>query len=525
MTTGLKSWLEKLADKPIPIKKQYRDQALEILNDEDRSAAECQSVISADPGIAANLLKAMNTERQAAGRLPITTVNSLISLFGVPRLLAELNTMVCYEELDLPQANLDGIERCLKQSWYCDAFAMCWAQERQMHEPAEVHLGAILQSLPELMLWSYGADVMRDIEHNAYFECKDYYYEVSKFLGCHKRQIGAELARQWHLPEAVTFGFESEYNSFTTGTAIGLAALLARLCLHGWYGQDMTFFLEKAMHYFGENEVRTIKHIHQNALDMAYDEIEKGYRPVASLLLATNLERIPEIEYRKPDVVKQGSKTEPEAGVAEKVKQSVVKEEVAAADKPSREQINLPGDESAEPVAKQLISINRQQLSEDFIQLTEMIKQSTSLNELLKQVVISLHDTVKFDRVSFLLLSQDKARLESKLNMFSNADDDSLKQLSIPLSQKDLFSLLLKKPQAFNLNENNFDKYWSLVPGVVKSAIHVDRFCVASVVYKNKPLGMIYADRIKHPASNDEFAAFQKMTMLLNKGLELQAKK
>jgi len=525
MTTGIKSWLEKLADKTIPIQKAHRTQALEILNDDDRSASECHSIILSDPGMAANLLKAMNIEREAAGRLLITTVSSLISLFGVPKLLAEIESMICFEDMDLPEANLNGVERCLKQSWYCEAFAMCWAQERQMHEPEEVHLAAILQSLPEIMLWCYGDDVMGDIEHNAYFECKNYYHEVSKILGCHKREIGSGLARQWCLPEAVIFSFESKYDSYTSGTAIGLAALLARLCLHGWYGQDMTFFLEKAMHYFGEDEIKTIKHIHQNALDMVDDEIEKDYRPVASLLLSTNLERIPEIEYRKPDVVKQESETKQEVRDAVAAKPSVVTEEVTVAEKSPREKINLPADEAETPTIKRQISIDRQQLSEDFVKLTEMIKQSASLNDLVKQVVISLHDTVRFDRISFLLLSKDKTRLESKLNKFSNADDDSLKRLSIPLNQKDLFSLLLKKPQAFSLSQNNFNKYWPLVPGVVKTTIDVDRFCVASIFYNNKPLGMIYVDRIKNLTSPDDFAAFQKMTMLLNKGLEILAKK
>jgi len=525
MTTGIKSWLEKLADKPIPIQKTHRDQALEILNDEDRSASECHAIILSDPGMAANLLRNMNTEREAAGRLSITTVSSLISLLGVPNLRTAIESMTCFEDMDLPQANLNGVERCLKQSWYCESFAMRWAEERQMHEPEEVHLAAILQSIPEIMLWSYGDDVMRDIEHHAYFECKDYYHEVSKILACHKREIGAGLASQWCLPEAALFGFESEYNSYTVGTAVGLAALLARLCLHGWYGQDMAFFLEKAMHYFGEDEIKTIKHIHQNALDMAYEEIEKGYRPVASLLLSTNLERIPEIEFRKPDMIKQQSTTEAGGQDSEKTKAPVTTGEVDIADEAPREQIKLPADEATESVAKQSVSLDRQQLSEDFVKLTEMIKESASLNELVKQVVISLHDTVKFDRVSFLLLSKDKTQLESKLNKFSNADDDALKKLSIPLNQKDLFSLLLKKPQAFSLSQNNFNKYWPLVPGVVKTAIDVDRFCVASVFYHKKPLGMIYVDRIKHLTSPDDFAAFQKMTMLLNKGLELLSKK
>ncbi|MCK5335177.1 MAG: HDOD domain-containing protein [Gammaproteobacteria bacterium] len=499
MISGLNSWLDQLADKQIPILKDRRDQALAILNDEVRSVSECRSIILSDPGMAANLLRVMNKERSKENRLPITTVSSLVSLLGVPSLRKQIQAMTCIEDMQLPAANLKGIYRCLKQSWYCTQFAMKWVTERGVREPEEVHLAAILQCLPELMLWVYGDDAMRQIEHLAYYECLDYFEEVTHVIGCHKREIGVSLAKKWHLPEIAGFAFESEYNSYTSGTAVALGALLARLCMHGWYAKDMEFFLQKAMHYFGENEIKTIKHLHQQALEMAYDEVEQGFRPIISLLLSTDLERAPELEYFIPPENKDTQET-------------------------TQEVVQKPVQESAEITSPVIESFDQTLLNKDIVQLKVLVKQQAKMNELLKHVILSLHDTVVFGRVSFLLLSADRLKLESKINKFSNADDDSLKQLTIELSKQGLFSLLMKKPQAFTLNKNNYEKYWPLVSGKLKADIQVESFCATSVFFGEKAIGMIYADKPQGVIGTEDFKAFQQLTMMLNKALELMAK-
>ncbi|MDH5423539.1 MAG: HDOD domain-containing protein [Gammaproteobacteria bacterium] len=501
MISGLNSWLDQLADKKIPILKQQRDQTLAILNDEGRSASECRAIILTDPGMAANLLKVMNRSRLKEGRLEITTISSVISLFGVSRLRDEIHAMTCLQDMDLAEANQMGIQRCLKQSWYCEQFVMKWVGDRDVREPEEVQLAAILQCLPELMFWCYGGDVMPRIEHQSYYECRNYYDVVSRVLGCHKREIGAALAKKWCLPEIACFAFESSYDSYTNATAVGLAALLSRLCLHGWYGRDMAFFLQKAMHYFGENAAKTARHLHQQALDMAGNELALGYRPVASLLVASNLERHPEPEYYL------ASEQKPENKPQSKPQKPVVKE---------------ASDVDASGLAAK--RIDPLLLSRDLEQFKKLLKQQAKMNELLKHVILSLHDTLQFGRVSFLLLSADKLKLEAKITKSSNAKDDSFGQLTIELKKQSLFSLLMNKPQAFSLNKNNYEKYWALISGKTKTDIQVDRFCAAAIFYGSKALGVIYADKPQADISTEDFKAFQQLTMLLNKGLDVLSK-
>lgn len=495
MTLGLDGWLEKLANKKIPVLKHRRDQMLEILHDEKHSLSQCLPVLLSDPLMTAQLFRRMNQQRVKDRRLPITTASSLLSLFGSSRLIQELKAMVCIEDLGLPEENLHGIEKCLKQGWYCTWFAMKWTTDRGVKEPEEIHVASVMQSVPELMLWCYGGDALPQLGHRAYCECKTYYLEVPNVLGCHKRQIGQKLAEQWELPELVGFAFETEFNAYTHATAIGLAALLARICQHGWYGSDMAFFHEKSTHYFGELENRAAMHLHRQLLELVDEEIELGYRPVASMLLFTDDKKYPEAEYCLKSL-QQDQETPGQVKGTEK-----------------------PG--SVEAVSAAAV-VDQKQFAADIDGFKALVKEQAGFNDILKKTVLTLHKTLHFQRVAFLMVTPDQT-LINKLNLHAD-NDDRLKQFKVDLRNKGLFKQLLAKPQAFCLNRRNFEKFWPAVPGAVKSLTQSESFCMVSIFSAEKPIGMIYADNAGADIDPDLFKAFQQMTMMLNKALTLLKK-
>jgi len=502
MTLGLDGWLKELADKKIPVLKHRREQMLDFLqNEEQRSLSECAPILLSDPLMTANLFRCMNQQRVKDNRLAVTTVSSLLSLFGAPKLVQEIKAMECIEDLGLPEENLRGIENCLKQGWYCTWFAMKWVTDREIKEPEEVHVAAALQSVPELMLWCYGGDAMLRINHHAYYECGVYYEEVAKVLGCNKREIGVPLAEKWALPELVGLGFETKFNAFTHATAIGLAAVLARICQHGWYGPDMVFFHEKATHYFGEEENKVAIHLHRQLLELAEEEMELGYRAVVSMLIYTDDKKYPEPEY----CLKSLQQSEPEVVPEPKPKPEVATEPVV-------QETAVAGE------------LDKKQFASDVDSLKQLVKDKAGFNDVLRQTVLTVHKTLKFQRVVFLMLAPDQASLVSKLSLHANADDQSLKQLVIDLKSKGLFKQIMIKPQAFCLSQRNVEKFWPMVPGAVKSVTHAESFCAVSVFSGAKSLGMIYADNNGADISVELFKAFQQITMMLNKALELMQK-
>lgn len=488
MTLGLEGWLEKLANKKIPVLKQRRDQMLDFLHDDSRaSLAECQSIVLSDPLMTASLFRQMNLQRRKEKRLEITTISNLLSLYGVSRLIREIEAMVCIEDLGLSDSHLKGIQTCLKQSWYCSWFAMRWTADRGVKEPEEVHVAAVLQSVPELMLWCYGDDAMLQINHHAYWECKVYYEEVANVLGCNKRQIGSALAEKWALPELAGFGFETSFNAYTHGTAIGLAAVLARICQHGWYGTDMEFFHQKATHYFGEEENRAAIHLHRQLLDMVDDELEQRYRPVAFMLLFTDNNKYPEKEYCLSSLIQQQNPEQASSNEAADFDRAVFVNEVT--------------------------------------QFKELVKQRADLNKLLKHLVLTVHKTLGFERVVFLMPAKDSTKLTVKINLFSGQADDALKQLTIETKIKGLFSQLMQKPQSFCLNSRNYEKFWIAVPGNVKSLTKAESFCAVSIFSGGRAIGMMYADKLGNEVNPELFKAFQQITTMMNKALELLNKK
>ncbi|MDH5518227.1 MAG: HDOD domain-containing protein [Gammaproteobacteria bacterium] len=495
MISGINSWLDELAEKPIPILKHRRDQALAILKDDERASSECQPVILSDPGMAANLFRQINQAREKANRIPINNISSLISLLGISRLIEEISAMVCIEDLNLPAANLAGIHRRLKENWYASQFASQWVRDRGVSETEEILVAAHLQMLPDLMLWCYGAEVMPKIEHKAYYECLDYEQQVDEILGCDKNEIGAALGQRWHLPEMAGFSFESNCDNFTHATAVALASKLARICQHGWYGREMQAFLQQATHYFGENSNKTTRYLNQQMLKMTTDEMDLSYRPVASLFVLSNQKTYPEFQYRIA------------AEVAEVIK------------------ANAKPVVAAEQILPSVKELSQEKLNSDIELLNNLIKQHADLNSLIKSVVLSLHKTLDLTRVSFLALSADSLKLESKINLNLKHSADSLKEFEISLKVPDLFSVLIKKPQTFLLNENNRDKYWQKISGDVKTKIQTECFCAVSVFVGSRPLGIIYADRMNEVIEKEYYLAFQKITMILNRGLAYLAQK
>ncbi|MDH5392988.1 MAG: HDOD domain-containing protein [Gammaproteobacteria bacterium] len=497
MISGINSWLDNLANKPIPIFRHRRDQALAILKDDERASSECLPVILADPGMAANLFRHINQSREKSNRIQITNVSSLISLLGVSRLIEEITAMICVEELNLPEARLKGIQRSLKENWYCRLFARQWLMDRGVHETEEVQVAAQLQMLPELMLWCYGDDVMSTIAHKSYFECLDYEQQSNELLGCDQRDIGDALVQKWFLPELAGFAFQSNYDNYTHATAVALAARLARICQHGWYGSDMQSFHQHAMHYFGENINKTGQYLNQQMLKLTAEETDLSYRPVAFWFALTDLQKHPQAEYQMASLVAPA-------------KQSA-------------------GQETGTPIAEQYDAVvsgfDQVKVNNDIELLNNLIKQGADLNSLVKSVVLSLHKTLEFNRVSFLALSSDRLKLESKINLNAKGAGESLKKFEINLKVPDLFAALMKKPQTFVLNENNREKYWEKISGVVKTKIQVENFCVVSIFIGSRPLGVIYADKMDHAIAEEYYRAFQKITMILNRGLALLAQK
>lgn len=94
-----------------------------------------------------------------------------------------------------------------------------------------------------------------------------------------------------------------------------------------------------------------------------------------------------------------------------------------------------------------------------------------------------------------------------------------LHKFSLKIERKNLFTILLLKPQGFWLKPENSEKFIPMVPHEVIDSIDKRSFFCMSIFVHNKPVGFVYSDGIN--AMNEEcYAQFKQLCMRLSSNPE-----
>jgi hypothetical protein len=120
-------------------------------------------------------------------------------------------------------------------------------------------------------------------------------------------------------------------------------------------------------------------------------------------------------------------------------------------------------------------------------------KTCISLEESLTLVFKQLRNDVGMERVLYAALTPDNRLLKSRF-VIGTQGPSPLQQLKIPMQQRHIFSLLMKKPQGLWLNHVTREKILPYIPDALQEALNCDGFFVSSVFAKHKPAGILYGD-------------------------------
>ena len=115
------------------------------------------------------------------------------------------------------------------------------------------------------------------------------------------------------------------------------------------------------------------------------------------------------------------------------------------------------------------------------------------MQDAISQVMSDLHNNLGLQRVAFLMLSRDRSFLQARL-VKEQEGQPTLRNLRLESSQGNLFNLLLKKPQAIWMNDDNLLKYGRLIPQPAVEKLGTQHFFAMSIFAKEKAIGLLYAD-------------------------------
>jgi hypothetical protein len=96
-------------------------------------------------------------------------------------------------------------------------------------------------------------------------------------------------------------------------------------------------------------------------------------------------------------------------------------------------------------------------------------------------------------RVVFAMLNQDRTRLRTRLAL-GGKPEDGLRRLDLDLSQKNLFTALMGKPQSLWLNRDNAKSYQGYLPPALRRLMGAHGAYMMSLFVRDRPLGLLYGD-------------------------------
>jgi len=539
MQHGLAQWLAYLADKPLPILNRTKIEVQGLIDQAQLSITQYAGPVLFDGGFSARLFSHVNRQRVAAGRHPLTTLDNALSHLGQGAFQAFLVNSPLLDELNLPEKNYRGYIQTQGIACHAALQAKNWAKQRNVMQPEETQLAALLQNITQMMLWCYGEKVMPEIESLCYVKKKNYEQAAKDVLGCGMKELGTALSEKWCLPEMVVDGLRSHQDNFTLATGVSLAAELSRVVSQNWYGSQAAEVIQKIAKYKAKSEGEIEHRLHLNAVEITEQMLVNGFAAPARLLplLADDTYIDPQyiLEARPPEKQSSISTTQTIRKSPEQLQQelkrapaeplkSVSRKKPLETEKTSNSVVQKPQPlvpETAESKKPSVTPKKKPSVSPELAaaikEFQQMVAQARPAHELIEFAVKSCL-LCGVQRCVFLIKVPNKNILISRY-VDQVSENIAIKGLKISLDKPHVFSLLMEKSRNLFLNKDNIGKYWNRLPDQAKLAIGVKQFFSMSIFANSHAMGLMYADKVKGELTQEEFAQFQGVCRLLSKGI------
>jgi len=465
---GISEWITYVKDKPIPVLSKTLAELQIICKRDDAPIHKIVSIVEHDPGLIAELLRQCNHTKGHKLDRDISSVQQSIMLVGIQRLAHIANTLPSLEESLSEQAR-QQVFRTFCRAYHAGSQATYWARQRRDMMPDEIFAATQLHYLGEMILSIHAPEQLLTafkLRREQNISSEEAQYIV---LGFSIDQLSLAIAQDWKLPNLVKEALQSENASNPRGFSIMMAVQLSRLGTINWYSDKMYSIYKHMSKVLGVEEHDVSRQAHILAVDIAHQNKFKGVLQAAALLVYC-----PQPPTKNIQKIKQTSAQDYQADIC------------------LMPQVNL-----IQATIKSLrCAANARQ----------------DKNKILGICLKGLHDGIGLNRVTYAKVDSELRTLSAATSVGSE-NDPIFNKFSIRLKEKDLFKMLLTKPQAICINDSTRDDFWPLVPDEFKKIIGTNSFVAMSIFSKNKPIGIIYADR--HTSScqidNSSYQYFKRL--------------
>ncbi len=132
------------------------------------------------------------------------------------------------------------------------------------------------------------------------------------------------------------------------------------------------------------------------------------------------------------------------------------------------------------------------------------------LQEKLNGLLTQGRQVMELERLMFAMVTPDRQFIRGRF--IAEKTKSELNTFKAPARSRNLFALMVSKPAALWVNGDNQLKYLPLIPSEVAGLINTGNFIAASVVVKDKPIGLLYADNGYTPLTQQQFDRLKSLS-------------
>lgn len=445
---NINKWIELAEKQPVPTLKHTIKELRQLCREEDIPIKEITHVVERDPSLVVHILRTFNNRPKGRLTTEITYINQAFRLMGTDQLGHLPDALPAIGDVLTGQAKIRLLET-FNRAYHAARFATDWAALRRDMTPDEVFTATHLHFIGEMIISMHAPDLLDKIvrlrvEQNIPSEEAQYIV-----LGFTLDELSLTLAEKWQFPKLVKEALHPENANLPRAYGIMLGVQLERsVCYEGWYSQSTHEIQKNVAEWLGFKLDDVITRSHMIAAAIAREVPQYDIPPIARLL---------PLIFKHENLEQNETETEGNHAALCLIPQMSV---LLAA-------------------VKDLTSLSANEVTED---------------ELIHKIVDAMHDGIGLNRVVFCHYLNEE-RVFHPFVIKGTENDHLFNRFTIAVNSANLFTHLVKKPQAVLMNDVNRAKYWKLVQPEFQKLINTNSFAVMSIFKNDKPYGLFYADR------------------------------
>jgi HD-like signal output (HDOD) protein len=446
------------------------------VGDENSRAGKLTEIILRDIALTKKLLRLVNAAHYGAfGGQPISTISRAVVILGFDTVRNTAVSLMLFEHLQ-NHAHVDVLRGEAVDSFYRGVLGRLLAGSAGVRDGEEAFISALFRDLGRLMARFHFFEKTEQTISLMAEEMLDEQSASHKVLGASYDELGLAIARHWHFPSNILHAMApieaapQKKAATSDSDRLQVVANMARE-LHRSVAGKTPEEQEQAIDAL-YLRYREVAHISRESLFESVHEAAQTLRSEAIIL---------DVDVGKSALIKQ-----------------LLRDPAAKSTNAATDEIRQNGDALPEapngngndPTSELVMGMQ---------DLTAMMLGQYHLADIFKLLAELFFRTELFDHVLVCVLDRSTQSLIGRVGLGRNSAQ-MRGVFRIPLSfTPDVFHAAIAKGQDILISDATADNIRSRIPEWHVRAFHAHAFLLLPVMVHNKPLGLIYADKIDQP--------------------------